>query len=245
MSRSGSDARRLAEVWQFDSQSCPLCRVAEEAEERFFFWFLRESHYSVPVLEHLDTSALCRRHAARLLRGDNQRLSATFEALGRKERVHLAELAESLRSERPGPVGRRERRGHGGGRSGPGRMAASLEARGGCLACEAAETAVQGETLSMVPVLGTADGRVSYRAGAGFCRAHLWLVLSRAPNETTVWLVADARRRLEELLAAFELYSHRLDHRFQHEAKGEEQDAWKQALRYFWRDPPSWASRDR
>lgn len=211
--------------------------MADEAEERFFFWFLRESHHSFPVLEHLDSAALCRRHATRLLRGDNQRLSATFEALGRKERLHLAELAQSLKDERAGPAGRRERR-HGAVRSGPGRMAASLESAGGCPACESAATAVQGETLSMVPVLAAADARASYQAGAGFCRVHLWLVLARAPKETAWWLTADAQRRLEALLEALELYSHRLDYRFQHEVKGEEQAAWKRALRYFWRDPP-------
>lgn len=240
------DARRLAEVWQLASRRCPLCRVADEAEERFFFWFLRESHCSFPILEHLDTSALCRAHATGLLRGNNERLSATFEALSRKERLHLAELSQSLDDGRSGLPARRPSRAgslrsspgrSSPGRSSPARMAASLREPAGCLACEAAATAVQGESLSMIPVLASPDTRASYQAGAGFCRVHLWLVLAQSPRDTARWLAADAQRRLEALLAALELYSHRLDYRFQHEPKGEEQDAWRQALRYFWYDP--------
>jgi hypothetical protein len=36
------------------------------------------------------------------------------------------------------------------------------------------------------------------------------------------------------LLEEFELCFHRLDYRFHHEPKGEEQIAWQRALRFFW-----------
>lgn len=234
---AGSDALRLSLVWQFDGTSCPLCRIAQEAEERFFFWFLRESHCSFPILEALDSSTFCRRHASRLLGGDDPRISATFEALGRKEMLRLAQLREALRTEGSGSSTRRARRDSSG--RGVAAQAAALARHEGCLACEAETTAVRGETLSMVPVLGTGDGRETYRAGSGFCRVHLWLVLAGAPRDTAAWLAAEAEERLEDLLEALALYTHRLDYRYRDEPKGAEQTAWKRALRHFWRDPPS------
>lgn len=48
---------------------CPVCRAADDAESRFFAWFVVETYGEPPMVEHLRSSlGLCPRHTRRLLR---------------------------------------------------------------------------------------------------------------------------------------------------------------------------------
>lgn len=48
---------------------CPVCRAADDAESRFFAWFMVETYAERPMVEHLRGSlGFCPRHTRRLLR---------------------------------------------------------------------------------------------------------------------------------------------------------------------------------
>jgi hypothetical protein len=205
---------------------CPLCRVAYEAEQRYMRWFLLENYYSPPALVALERSRFCPRHAALLAQGDNEQLTGTFQFLAQAEQALLARFRKNLRRERRSLLA--------GQRHLPEEIQSLLQTDG-CPACAALATAVAVAARELVEFLADSAGRAAYQAHAeGLCRSHLWHTLQHSPTETAEWLAVEAARRMAALQEDIELYFHRLDYRFQHEPKGEEQIAWRRALRYFW-----------
>lgn len=97
-----------------------------------------------------------------------------------------------------------------------------------CPICEAGEVAAKAAMQDFLRTLETARGRVAYQEH-GLCLAHHDRAVLFAENETATWLA-------EDLLAQFALYHRHWDVRFQHEPKGDEQEAWRRGLRLFWAD---------
>jgi len=194
---------------------CSPCRVAREAEERHLRWFLLENYGSPSTLRRLEGRPYCLRHAHRLAAGDNHQLSVTFEYLVKVEQRRLAELAGG---------GRRAREAR--------QAATPVE----CPACVAGLVAARAESSRMLQRLATEAGREEFTGQGGPCREHLWWLLGEASEELAAWLLERAWERMAALSAELERYFRHLDYRFRHEPVGEEQTAWRQALRYFWGD---------
>lgn len=92
-------------------EGCPSCRVALEAESRFFHWFFIETYYTFPMIDSLDDGGFCRLHARRLVEMPHPyALSATYKVLLDAYRVRLEKslgaTQRSLRQEGAGPGGR-------------------------------------------------------------------------------------------------------------------------------------------
>jgi hypothetical protein len=202
----------------FAGPGCPLCRAARSAEDQHLDWFLRETHYSGPTLQRLMSSRYCLRHAGRLAEGPHRQLSGTFQWLAQGE-------LERLRRWSP-----RRRRA-----LAPGVRTA--QEASGCLACAAGRTTAAAFGTEMAEALADPRYQRAYTASDGLCLPHFWQVLGEAPEASAVWLAADAELRLQRLLAALDLYFHRLDHRFGHEPQGAEQMAWRDGVAAFWMVP--------
>lgn len=216
-------------------ERCPVCHLGAEAERRFFVWFHLENYHSAPTLERLAQGGFCDRHLERLLQDDRPHLSTTAEFLIRDDRARLAALraalAHMLRKRRRaggGPLSRYHLR----------RIRAQLQhafARSGpCPACESRARTESFAAWTLARRLRDPVWREWYAHSPGLCRSHFIALLDEADPDTAAWLVDDLDRRLERFEAQFREYFRKLDYRYAHEEKGEEQCAWKRVARYLW-----------
>ena len=197
---------------------CPACRAAGVAEQRSMRWFLRENYGEAPTLKALLTKPICLRHTLPMLARENAHLKRTFEFLA-KSRLHQS-------------AGIRQR---------PRRLVrlgqSSTRAQANpCLICEAGKVAANVAVVNLLTALELEAGRAAYLEHDGLCLPHHEQVIEQAETELAGWLEEQLRERLESFLEQFRLYDRHRDVRFQHEPKGEEQEAWRRALRFFWGD---------
>jgi hypothetical protein len=144
---------------------------------------------------------LCRAHLARLLEQAEPALASTV--------AHR--LAEDLAAA------------FGSNGAGPDRTA-------NCPACSHASATTLAAAASVVAVLKTEPGVTSFASTGVICARHLPHVLrwaGRAEGITILQRYDTVLRRLAYLLAE---YQRKRDYRYKHEPKGEEQEAWRQAI---------------
>lgn len=194
---------------------CPACRSAGIAEQRAMRWFLRESYNEAATLRLLPASGACPRHAAHMLGGDNDHLTLSFEFLVKSRLAGPGGLARR-------PLVRRGR-------------AKATDPRP-CFICSAGAHSAGVAVIDVLGLLDSDYGRTAYLKHDGLCLQHHEQAKSQAAPETAAWLEAQLRPRLESMLELFELYHRHRDVRFKHEPKGDEQQAWRHALRFFWGD---------
>jgi hypothetical protein len=131
-----------------------------------------------------------------------------------------------------------------------------------CVACEAGARAAETALRRLLADLGTPGARRAHGLGPALCRQHLRLAAALGPRRTAgaLRLAGEARTRLSALAAQLDRYQELQEYRNRHVPKGEEQQAWKRALAFFWppapprvvpppprRDPPptpAWAEGD-
>ena len=184
------------------------------AEDRYFFWFLHENYYSSPTLRSLGDRRFCRLHAERLLLSDNNQLSATFEFLLQVECTRLKEADH---------------------RTPPRRVREPKTPQvNTCPVCEVGETAALVEARRFLTEMANEAARKEFTDGPGLCSTHLWSMRVLADAGAWNFLRADALQRMRRLNEEMALYFHRLDYRFRDEERGQEQTAWRRALRFFW-----------
>ena len=72
-----------------------------------------------------------------------------------------------------------------------------------------------------------------YLDSYGLCMNHFNLALESAPPEAVETLIQKQTEVLRKINSDLEEYSRKLDYRYSHEPKGEEQTAWIKAIRFF------------
>ena len=118
----------------------------------------------------------------------------------------------------------------------------ALARTGVCPACTAADAALDRKADFFVDALKDAGVRSSYTDSDGFCGAHLTAALAAAREaEPRVgsFLLADRRRRLEQLAHELAEYDRKRDHRYAHEPKGAEQRSITDVIRLYGGSDPA------
>jgi hypothetical protein len=148
---------------------------------------------------------LCRAHLARLL-------EHTAQA---KEPALVAAMARKLGEELAGAFASN---------------GARPERRANCPACSEVWTTTQTAAEAVVAMLRTEPGATSFASTGVICARHLPVVLrstGRAEAITVLQRYDTVLRRLAYLLAE---YHRKRDYRYKDEPRGEEQEAWRQAI---------------
>lgn len=203
----------------FRGPGCPLCRERADGERRYLMWFFLENYYSEPTLQLLATAPFCPRHARILAEGHHPELSATFSWLLRWEEQDL-----SLRRDRRRRWWELTRL----------RQRRDPPPWQGCPVCAAGDISAGALALEVAEALRREQYRLAYRTSDGLCRIHLREVLARADPSAATYLIEETIRRISLVQQELACYFHKLDYRYSHEPKGEEQQAWRHALSYFW-----------
>jgi len=203
---------------------CVLCRVGEEAAERYLGSVLGEGTNDPATRSRLDRSwGFCRRHAWHFLGLEWERMRDSLGMATLSET--LVEGAENLLKtylEAQSLYGQRKRA-----------AGAALDALTRALTpaepCPACDVQAEHEGYAakvLVRALGDPDWRGRFTASDGLCLHHLRraLVSEEAPQDVQ-WLVEDQRRRLHEIRSDLEEYGRKHDYRFSHEPYGREVSA--------------------
>lgn len=209
---------------------CPICRAGQEAIERYLFWFFHES-YGEPsvILRYVRSRGFCPRHLSLIgERGPQWQLTAIFSWI-------IADILRALDAPAP-PLRSRfqQLRRH---VSAGDALTRVLQPDGLCLLCEVEEEAASHTALMLLDVLEyDEDVRDRYAASGGCCLPHVHRV-ARAAGRHHEQAIATIHRVLRDRLASLEHlcneFFRKADYRFAHEPKGEEREAWRQALQLF------------
>jgi hypothetical protein len=230
---------------------CVLCRVGEEAAERYLQSVLAEGTNDPATQARLDQSwGFCRRHAWHFLGLEWERMQDSLGAATLNEA--LIEAAEDLLKtylEAQALYGQRRRAAN----AALDALSRALTPAGPCQACHIQAEHEGYAATVLVRMLGDLGWRERVAASDGFCLHHLCRALAaEEAAENVRWVLEDQRRRLHEIRVDLEEYGRKHDYRFSHEAYGREARAAiraTQALAGSWFDlprrPPARAQHER
>ena len=203
---------------------CPLCRVGEEAVQRYLRFVFHESVNDPATRGRLAAAwGFCRRHAWHFLRLEwatmRDGLSTANIAEGL---VKTAEqfLDDSLST--PSAPGRGSRA----VRARVKKLVGTLTPTGECPACALQAQHEDYALTVLLRVLEEEVWRERFALSGGLCLHHLRRALTAEESPDGIrWVIDDHRRRLHDLLADLEEYIRKHDYRFSGEPYGQERDA--------------------
>lgn len=206
-----------------DRPGCPICQRVAADEWHYFINFVRYSLNDPEFRDRLlKARGFCSRHGWTFL----QVLEEEFDRGGPAALLyrHLikVELEKIARVRRPRHWAKLPLR--------TTALAPSLP----CPACDDLGSSESRQVLFFLYEMGKAYFTEAYRASEGLCGQHLLTALgqskSKATSETLISHWAD---KLRALGGELEEFLRKLDHRYAHEPKGEEQTSWIRAVEAF------------
>ena len=220
----------MSDLFGFDladglaSGECPVCFALRRHTRRWLDSFWREGRQAPATRKRFYAAGgFCRAHAWLLhdLVGDSG--AAIADVYGRLAEHDLASIGELL-------AGRRVRRRP---------PARSLRRRASCSVCAEEIEALPRKAEFFLELIATEAGRARYEHAAGLCYEHLLSVLDAAGDghELGAYLLADWRRRLEELRRRLAEYDRTRDHRYAAERRDDER-SWTDVVRHYVGSPP-------
>jgi len=187
---------------------CPICQVRSERLERFFFWFQNET-YCVPIMveELIQAGGFCATHARALTNRYVGTVTAQYVLAASRAALEQIHSNQRLR--------RKRRR--------------AVAPSGICPAC--ARAAEEDTVLidAWIEALAKPEFREQITHSDGLCLPHLRRVIDQAPADSTAGFLQGQIEQLKRLEAELAEYLRKVDHRFAHEPKGNEQTAWLRA----------------
>ena len=195
---------------------CALCRVLADFEEREMATFAREGRRVPEARSRFHASGGFCPHHAWLLHSIVARTGKGMPIADIYGQLVEQDLERLRHARTAGPE--------------------ALARTGACPACTAADAALDRKADFFVDALKDAGVRSSYADSDGFCGAHLAAAVAAARDaEPGVggFLLADRRRRLEQLAHDLAEYDRKRDHRYAHEPKGAEQRAITDVVRLY------------
>ena len=224
-------------------KTCPVCYIVKQREEKAFWWFFTENYHDTEVLEDLiDTSFFCDHHAntlenRTLENNDRGPLSFIFQIMIQSDTQKLktlkSQLEKTMVNDQQGffdaMFNRKSRTRY--GKEIDGVFCGYTS----CRFCRMNEnTSRYVEEIFEELIRKDTAFRELYRKSYGLCRRHLIDVLKLSNDRAcSEFLVDDMLSRLKVVHDNFELYFHKLDYRYSHEPKGEEQNTWLDALNFY------------
>jgi hypothetical protein len=202
------------------SGECPLCYAIAWHMRRWLDSFWREGRRDRRARQRfLAGGGFCRRHAWQLheLVADHSGV-AIADIYGRLAQHDLTTLDELLNS------GKRHGRAH-----------RRLQREARCSACLEENDALERKGQFFLELLDAGLGRAHYERSRGLCFPHLMLLLEAAADDdgATRYLLADWRRRLEELRRRLDDFDRKRDHRYADERSDDDQRSWTDVIHQY------------
>lgn len=214
-----------------NGRDCPLCLLCEEDLRHFYRWYFNE-YYSDPVwiVKIIDSRGFCNKHSWDLIHmGKDHEMSLVYEYLVKAMLVKLRRVSrelkrfELIRSRIRKMINSKHLK----------ETKKRLQPTEICPVCNSIseKTAVWIENL--LTDLKDEEIKGLYLKSYGLCMNHFSQAVESASPEVAEILIQKQAEVLRKLNSDLEEYSRKLDYRYSHEPKGEEQTAWIRAIRFF------------
>ncbi|MGI6368452.1 MAG: DUF6062 family protein [Anaerolineae bacterium] len=211
------DAQHLA--------GCAVCRLAYRSTDRYLDMLLYEAVLDPTVRAKLKASrGFCQRHVAMLHARPGRSLGVAliYESV-------LRQITDSVAEGGLERAGWRERLRGQAATGGP--LGQRLSPTEECPACRTEREAEQLYARLMADTIEDERLAAAYADGDGLCVPHLSMVLGCVSDEETLRrLLTPQIARYRAMLADLAEYIRKSDHRFRHEAMGEEGDVWLRVM---------------
>lgn len=189
---------------------CPLCRVAHKADRGYMWQYFDTGYTQAESIDQLRASCgFCVEHIEMLRRLEVDQLKSTL-GISTTLADTLAGAVEDLAELRPDEPFRRAQ----------------------CPACASRDRHLESNAAYLLAELATAPPRrADFERSPGLCFAHFELVWAAAQTDEERDLLRQVQRRAAgEVLADLREHIRKHDHKFAHEPKGAEHDAWQRAI---------------
>ena len=213
-----------------NGKDCPVCLLCEEDLRSFYTWYFNE-YYNDPVwiLKILDSRGFCNKHSWDLIcMGNDHHMSLVYEHLVKSTLVKLERLSKELkkfelRSRVKKIINKKHLQ----------EITKQLQPDEVCPICRTIfdKTAIWIENL--LANLNDDEINELYLMSYGLCINHFSQAFKSASPEVAELLIQKQVEVLRKLDSDLEECSRKLDYRYSHEPKGEEQTAWIRAIKFF------------
>jgi hypothetical protein len=204
----------------------------DHALDIYFRWFELEYQHSPPAILQLAKGGFCHAHAQRL-GAFGKEVSILYSYITSIRRKSLEKALSTLKArtdvQETSLLGKWFNPEAAQGERQP------LQPTTQCPVCEAEENARWVCVSEMRQYLAAAANQSRYQTNPLLCWQHMVDVMTDTPQEIAVFLAECHLQQLTRWEEDFAAYFHKTDYRYAKDPKGPEQDAWRKALRFFFR----------
>lgn len=192
------------------SGMCPLCRVAHKADREYIWHFFDEGADQGEAIDTVrEAYGFCIEHVTMLSRIDTEAMKSTL-AISTMFADTFAGILDDLQA-----LSSREQ-----------------FARAPCPACAHRDARVTANARYLLDEIATNPGlRARFNGSPGLCFAHFELVWNQTQAEDEREFIGQVQREAAaRLLSELSEHVRKHDHKYRHEPKGPERDAWQHAM---------------
>lgn len=212
-------------------EDCPVCLLCKEDLEYFYRWYFNEYYNDTTWIDKiLDSMGFCSKHSWDLIRkGKDHEMSLVYKYLVKSTIVKLERVSEALKKLEPNKsrirkvINNKHLK----------EIRKQLHPIEVCPICKSISERTTTWIENLLMDLKDQEIKELYLDSYGLCMNHFNLALESAPPEAVETLIQKQTEVLRKIDSDLEEYSRKLDYRYSHEPKGEEQTAWIKAIRFF------------
>lgn len=212
-------------------EDCPVCYLCEEDLRNFFRWYFYEYYNdSAWTIKTMDSRGFCSKHSSESIRmGKEHEMSLVYEYVIKSTIVKFKRVSEKLKKFEPKNsrirkvIDNKHLQ----------EIKKLLRPTEVCPICDTVSKRSSRWIENLLTDLKDEEVKQLYLNSYGLCMNHFNRAIESASHQTAKILIQKQTEMLEKLNRDLEEYSRKRDYRYSHEPKGEEQNAWIRAIRFF------------
>jgi hypothetical protein len=215
----------------FEQEGCPICSISSERVELYYKWFFIENYNSLATMERLLKGGFCRYHSLKITEHPNNNyVSTTYSYLLKGYYNDLADLKKGWKQDKFNPpfYARLKEK-----------ISEFLKGyqknKRACPACRIFDSSGEFVADVMAKTIMKDKGfwEQYINSQSVLCREHFDMVIKNLDNSYVDSFIDSQMEKVKQVQALLDEFFRKLDYRFSHEPKGEEQTAWRRAVKIF------------
>jgi hypothetical protein len=215
----------------FKQEGCPVCNISSERAELYYRWFFIENYHSLSTIEKLLKGGFCRYHSLKIIdHPNNDYVSTTYSYLLKGYYNELADLKKGCKQNgfnSPFYSKIKEKINK--------LLNVYRNTKRACPVCSIFDSSGEFAADVMAKTIMKDKGfwELYQNSPSVLCREHFNMVLKNLDNSYVDSFIDSQMEKVKQVQALLDEFFRKLDYRFSHEPKGEEQTAWRRAVKIF------------